>query len=63
MRVLMHFIRNNDCGVYSAGETQSIEVGNLEACFKLSDNKILVIDGEYRKIYDNCELLGMEEIK
>lgn len=46
-----------------AGETQSIEVGNLEACFKLSDNKILVIDGEYRTIYDNCELLGMEEIK
>lgn len=37
MRVLLHFIRNNDCGVYSAGETQSIEVGNLEACFKLPD--------------------------
>lgn len=63
MRVLIHCIRNNDYGDYTSGDTQSIEVQNLEACFRLPDNKLLVIDGKNKIIYDDCELLGMEEIK
>lgn len=63
MRVLIYCRRNNDYGNYSAGETQTIEVEDLEACFKLPDNKLLVIDSEEKYIYDDCELLGMEEIK
>lgn len=63
MRVLIHCIRNNDYGDYSMGNAQSIEVQNLEACFRLPDNKLLVIDGKNKIIYDDFELLGMEEIK
>ena len=63
MRVLIHCVRNNDYGDYSSGEAQSIEVEDLEACFRLPDNKLLVIDGEEKYIYDDCKLIGMEEIK
>lgn len=63
MRVMIYCTRNNDCGNYSAGETQTIEVEDLEACFRLPDNKLLVIDSEEKYIYDDCVLLGMEEIK
>lgn len=63
MRALIHCIRNNDYGDYSQGNTQTIEVEDLEACFRLPDNKLLVIDSEEKYIYDDCVLLGMEEIK
>lgn len=63
MRVLIHCIRNNDYGDYSQGNTQTIEVEDLEVCFKLPDNKLLVIDSEEKYIYDDCKLIGMEEIK
>ena len=63
MRVLIHCIRNNDYGDYSIGNTQSIEVENLEACFSLPEDKLLVIDDNKKTIYDDCVLLGMEEIK
>lgn len=63
MRVLIHCIRNNDYGDYTSGNAQTIEVENLEACFRLPDNKLLVIDSEEKYIYDDCKLLGMEEIK
>lgn len=62
MRVLIHCVRNNDYGDYT-GEAQTIEVEDLEACFRLPDNKLLVIDNEEKYIYDDCKLLGMEEIK
>lgn len=63
VRVLIHCIRNKDYGDYTSGNAQSIEVQNLEACFRLPDNKLLVIDGKNKIIHDDCELLGMEEIK
>lgn len=63
MRVLIHCIRNNDYGDYSSGNAQTIEVENLEACFRLPDDKLLVIDDDKKTIYDDCKLLGMEEIK
>lgn len=63
MRVLIHCIRNNDYGDYSSGNAESIEVENLEACFRLPDDKLLVIDNDEKTIYDDCVLLGMEEIK
>ena len=63
MRVMIYCVRNNDYGDYSQGNTQTIEVEDLEACFKLPDNKLLVIDSEEKYIYDDCVLLGMEEIK
>lgn len=63
MRVLIHCIRNNDYGDYSSGDAQTIEVENLEACFSLPEDKLLVIDDNKKTIYDDCALLGMEEIK
>lgn len=63
MRVLIHCTRNNDYGDYTSGEAQTIEVEDLEACFRLPDNKLLVIDSEEKYIYDDCKLIGMEEIK
>lgn len=63
MRVLIHCVRNNDYGDYTSGESQTIEVEDLEACFRLPDNKLLVIDSEEKYIYDDCKLIGMEEIK
>lgn len=63
MKVLIHCIRNNDYGDYTAGNAQSIEVENLEACFSLPEDKLLVIDDNKKTIYDDCVLLGMEEIK
>lgn len=63
MKVLIHCTRNNDYGYYSSGNAQTIEVEDLEACFRLPDNKLLVIDSEEKYIYDDCVLLGMEEIK
>lgn len=63
MKVLIHCIRNNDYGDYSSGNAESIEVENLEACFRLPDDKLLVIDNDEKTIYDDCVLLGMEEIK
>lgn len=63
MKVLIHCVRNNDYGDYSEGNAQTIEVEDLEACFRLPDNKLLVIDSEEKYIYDDCKLIGMEEIK
>lgn len=63
MRVLIHCIRNNDYGDYTSGNAQTIEVEDLEACFSLPDDKLLVIDDDKKTIYDDCVLLGMEEIK
>lgn len=63
MKVLIHCIRNKDYGDYSMGDAQTIEVENLEACFRLPDDKLLVIDDDKKTIYDDCVLLGMEEIK
>ncbi len=63
MRVLIHCIRNNDYGDYTSGDAQTIEVENLEACFSLPEDKLLVIDDNKKTIYDDCVLLGMEEIK
>ena len=63
MKVLIHCIRNNDYGDYTSGDAQTIEVDDLEACFRLPDNKLLVIDSEEKYIYDDCKLIGMEEIK
>lgn len=63
MKVLIHCIRNNDYGDYSSGNAQSIEVENLEACFSLPEDKLLVIDDNKKTIYDDCVLLGMEEMK
>ena len=63
MKVLIHCIRNNDYGDYSSGNAQTIEVENLEACFSLPEDKLLVIDDNKKTIYDNCKLIGMEEIK
>ena len=63
MKVLIYCTRNNDYDDYSKGYTQLIEVENLEACFRLPDNKLLVIDDDEKTIYDDCILLGMEEIK
>lgn len=63
MRVLIHCIRNNDYGDYTSGNAQTIEVENLEACFSLPEDKLLVIDDNKKTIYDDCALLGMEEIK
>ena len=63
MKVLIYCTRNNDYGNYSAGDTQTIEVEDLEACFRLPDDKLLVIDDDKKTIYDDCKLLGMEEIK
>lgn len=62
MKVLIHCIRNNDYGDYSSGNAQTIEVENLEACFSLPEDKLLVIDDNKKTIYDDCVLLGMEEI-
>lgn len=62
MRVLIHCIRDNDYGDYSQGNAQTIEVENLEACFSLPEDKLLVIDDNKKTIYDDCVLLGMEEI-
>lgn len=62
MKVLIHCIRNNDYGDYSTGNAQTIEVEDLEACFRLPDDKLLVIDDDKKTIYDDCKLLGMEEI-
>ncbi len=63
MRVMIHCIRNNGYGDYTSGNAQTIEVENLEACFRLPDGKLLVIDDDKKTIYDDCKLLGMEEIK
>lgn len=63
MKVLIHYVRNNDYGDYTSGEAQSIEVENLEACFSLPEDKLLVIDDNKKTIYDDCKLIGMEEIK
>ncbi len=63
MKVLIHCIRNNDYGDYTSGNAQTIEVEDLEACFSLPDDKLLVIDDDKKTIYDDCVLLGMEEIK
>lgn len=63
MKVLIHCIRNNDYGDYSQGDAQTIEVENLEACFSLPEDKLLVIDDNKKTIYDDCVLLGMEEMK
>lgn len=63
MRVLIHCIRNNDYGDYTSGDAQTIEVENLEACFSLPEDKLLVIDDNKKTIYDDCVLLGMEEMK
>ena len=63
MRVLIHCIRNNDYGDYTSGDARTIEVENLEACFSLPEDKLLVIDDNKKTIYDDCVLLGMEEIK
>ena len=63
MKVLIHCIRNNDYGDYSQGDAQTIEVENLEACFSLPEDKLLVIDDNKKTIYDDCKLIGMEEIK
>lgn len=63
MRVMIHCIRNNDYGDYTSGDAQTIEVENLEACFSLPEDKLLVIDDNKKTIYDDCVLLGMEEIK
>lgn len=63
MKVLIHCIRNNDYGDYSSGNAQTIEVEDLEACFRLPEDKLLVIDDNKKTIYDDCVLLGMEEIK
>lgn len=62
MRVLIHCIRNNDYGDYTSGNAQTIEVENLEACFSLPEDKLLVIDDNKKTIYDDCKLIGMEEI-
>lgn len=63
MKVLIHCIRNNDYGDYTSGDAQTIEVENLEACFSLPEDKLLVIDDNKKTIYDDCKLIGMEEIK
>lgn len=63
MRVMIHCIRNKNYGDYTSGDAQTIEVEDLEACFRLPDNKLLVIDSEEKYIYDDRKLLGMEEIK
>lgn len=63
MKVMIHCIRNNEYGDYTSGNAQTIEVENLEACFRLPDDKLLVIDDDKKTIYDDCVLLGMEEIK
>lgn len=63
MKVLIHCTRNNDYGDYSLGNAQTIEVENLEACFSLPEDKLLVIDDNKKTIYDDCKLIGMEEIK
>lgn len=63
MKVLIHCIRNNDYGDYTSGDAQTIEVENLEACFSLPEDKLLVIDDNKKTIYDDCVLLGMEEMK
>lgn len=63
MKVLIHCIRNNDYGDYTSGDAQTIEVENLEACFSLPENKLLLIDDNKKTIYDDCKLIGMEEIK
>lgn len=63
MRVMIYCVRNNDYGDYSQGNTQTIEVENLEACFSLPEDKLLVIDDNKKTIYDDCKLIGMEEIK
>lgn len=63
MKVLIHCIRDNDYGDYTSGNAQTIEVENLEACFSLPEDKLLVIDDNKKTIYDDCKLIGMEEIK
>lgn len=63
MRVMIYCTRNNDYGDHTRGDAQTIEVEDLEACFRLPDNKLLVIDSEEKYIYDDCKLIGMEEIK
>lgn len=63
MRVMIYCVRNNDYGDYSMGDAQTIEVENLEACFSLPEDKLLVIDDNKKTIYDDCKLIGMEEIK
>ncbi|WP_304017538.1 hypothetical protein [Fenollaria timonensis] len=63
MKVLIHCVGNNDYGDYTSGDAQTIEVENLEACFSLPEDKLLVIDDNKKTIYDDCVLLGMEEMK
>lgn len=63
MKVLIHCIIDNDYGDYTSGNAQTIEVENLEACFSLPEDKLLVIDDNKKTIYDDCKLIGMEEIK
>ena len=62
MRVMIHCASNNNYNDLS-GSLQDIDVENFESCFRLADDRLLVVaDGE-TTIYDDCILIGMEEIK
>ena len=59
MNVLIHYIQKT-----RIGETpQEMVAKNIESCFSLANNKLYIkADGKVT-ILNNCELLGMEEIK
>lgn len=61
MNVRIYCVRNKE--FEDSGDTQKIDVEDLESCFKLPDNKLLIIGNGEKKILDDCELIGMEEIK
>lgn len=59
MNVLIHYTQKTRIGEMP----QTMIAKNIEACFSLAENKLYIKADNKTTILNNCELLGMEEIK
>lgn len=62
MDVKIYCSRNNDY-VDVSGSLDTIIAANFESCFRLADDRLLVVSDDMTSIYDDCILIGMEEIE